>query len=293
MNPFTETESIDIYRLGKKHPAPIPEPEREREFKFETDNMHTKKHPAPIPEPHYKPGAMSTTNYKDEYELVRPDGTSENEKRGTAVRELFGENQLDETVHRLNKEKIRWLYHWFGFNRDPREILIPVEFRLLLSSGLKLTETEEKLLDAINKKIDEMSIEEQAAKANVIRKKWATVLRDHLWNLDEFHPFVDTPQTKNIIQTKYTKLSIVDKIPLEDLPCLGVVRLSSTVPGGIVRSCADGPHNMCQYRFLMDHDGSFWCIYNRICTKKTLKQVLNYQPFEQEIESIDYVRIGE
>jgi len=270
MNPFTETKSVDIYGLGKNHPAPIPAPE---------------------PVSYYKPGAMSTIHYKDDYELVRPDGTSENEKRGTAVRELFGKNQLDETFHRLNKEKIRWFYHWFGFNRV--DTLLPVELRLLLSSDLELTEEEKELLNAENKKIDEMSIAERAAKANKIRKKWATVLRDQLWNLDDFHPFVDTPQTRDIIQKKYDDLINKDKIPLEDLPCLGVVRLSSTVPGGIVRSCADGPHNMCQYRFLMDHDGSFWCIYNRICTKKTLKQVLNYQPFEQEIESIDYVRIGE
>jgi len=59
---------------------------------------------------------MSTTNYKDEYELVGADGTSENEKRETAVRELFDENQSDETVHRLTKDKLRWLYHWFSFN---------------------------------------------------------------------------------------------------------------------------------------------------------------------------------
>jgi len=58
MNPFTETKSVDIYRLGKNHPAPIPEL-------------------------HYKIGALSTTNYKDDYELVGADGTSENE---TAVK---------------------------------------------------------------------------------------------------------------------------------------------------------------------------------------------------------------
>ena len=234
---------------------------------------------------------MSTTNYKDEYELVGADGTSKNEKRETEVRELFGEKQLDETGHSLNKKKIRWLSHWLGFNRV--DILLPVKLRLLLSSDLELTEKEKERLNAINKKIDEMSIAERAAKANKIRKKWATVLRDHLWNLKEFHLFMDTPQTRGIIQEKYDDLINKYKIPIENLPSLGILRLSSTVPGGIVKSCANGPYYIPQYRFLLDHDGSFWCIYDGTYKKYTLDQILNYQPFKQDIESIDYVRIGE
>ena len=71
---------------------------------------------------------MSTTNYSGDYELVNPDGTSENEKRETAVRELFDENQLDDS---LTKDKLRWLYHWFSFNRD-HDILLQVQLRLIL-----------------------------------------------------------------------------------------------------------------------------------------------------------------
>jgi len=199
----------DTYSMYKKHSDSEKNTQEVTDVPVLEDKENTLDSPTLVEDKHDKgeylervrhQGFMAASYYGGEaiteglYSKVKPnseDGESETEVKDEAtdreeeVRELFGDKQLDEKIHKMTPNRWRWLYHWFGFEQSA-EILRSANARLVFAPAsltATLTEGEEKM-------------------AHDIRKKWAARLRDELWSLPIFHPFVDATQAVNLLCDK-------------------------------------------------------------------------------------------
>jgi len=174
--------------------------------------------------------------------------------REEEVRELFGDKQLDEKIHKMTPNRWRWLYHWFGFKQSA-EILRSANARLVFAPAsltATLTEDEEKM-------------------AHDIRKKLAVRLRDELWDSPIFHPFVDATQAVNLLCDK------VDESEKDFTMC--VIRLSSTIPGAITQTWAKSNTENKHCRFYMNDDKHYWVYIDKVPSVLTLEQVKACNPY--------------
>lgn len=184
--------------------------------------------------------------------------------REEEVRELFGDKQLDEKIHKMTPNRWRWLYHWFGFEQSA-EILRPANARLVFAPAsltATLTEDEEKM-------------------AHDIRKKLAARLRDELWSLPIFHPFVDATQAVNLLCDKVDDDKVdddkVDESEKDFTMC--VIRLSSTIPGAITQTWAKSNTENKHCRFYMNDDKHYWVHVDKVPSALTLEQVKACNPY--------------
>ena len=206
---------------------------------------------------------MSEVHYStgDEiYQVIGGDGETEAEKRERMVKELFDGEELDTKLHYIDEARWRWLYHWFGFEKDS-DIVRKAAQRLVNKhpTGAEFSG-------------------DLAAAARVIRKKWAVVLRDVLWKHPSFHPFADTPKAGVILKTKFQNAYLEEES--RNVPVQFIFRLSSSVPGVLTGTWAASPVKMTQSRFYLGKDDLFWASLDGVPTPFTLDGILAYQPFK-------------